>query len=160
MAEKMVNYVEGLFTQSGGHLIDLYGGVGVFGISLSNKFDQVSIIESSPLSIECAMQNIKSLGAGNCSAILTDAAKVDKIRANGKLSVITDPPRTGMGRMAIEKLLSLEPEKIIYVSCNPAQLSKELKFFFNSGYMVKSCALFDLFPQTNHFEIVYELSRA
>ena len=93
---------------------------------------------------------------GSFSFVL-DAKSVNKIRFKDPLTVITDPPRTGMDNEAVTALLRLQPETIIYISCNPHRFKTESKRFIKAGYEIKSVAIFDMFPQTNHIEVVFEM---
>jgi 23S rRNA (uracil-5-)-methyltransferase RumA len=162
MAEKMHEYVNGLLKNYGektkdAHLLDLYGGVGTFGIINADLFRSVKIVEEFKGSIETAEVNIKNNDVKNAEAIAMDAKNLRKIenKLQDPLFVITDPPRSGMHPKTILQLKHLEPEVIIYISCNVKQLSKELPKFRN--YKIKSAALFDLFPQTLHSEGIIEL---
>ena len=93
----------------------------------------------------------------NASAVVMDAKNLNKIRLSRPLYVVIDPPRSGMHPKAIQSLNALQPEVIVYISCNVKQLSKDLPKFEN--YEIKSAALFDLFPQTPHSEAVVELKQ-
>jgi len=160
MAEKMQDYVNGLlrsYSTKDAHLLDLYGGVGTFGIINSDLFKGVTIIESVQPCIDAANINIQNNNIKNSSAILLDAAKLKNVDLPSPLFVVTDPPRSGMDPKTIEQLKKLQPKVIIYVSCNVEQLSKDIPKF--KDYKVKSAALFDLFPQTPHSEAVVELVR-
>ena len=92
----------------------------------------------------------------NAEAVALDAKNIGRINFSRPLHVITDPPRTGMEPKAVQQLLKLGPETITYISCNPRQLKKEM-LKFSKYYTIKSVALFDMFPQTNHMEIVVEM---
>jgi 23S rRNA (uracil1939-C5)-methyltransferase len=138
------------------NLLDLYGGIGTFGVCLADKFKKTIIIESVKDSIDCAKMNILSNNISNAEAHVLDSAKMIKVVSKGNLFCITDPPRSGMTRQAIENLLSLEPEVIIYISCNPQQFAKEM-IVFKKKYDMKSLTIFDMFPQTNHIESMAEL---
>ena len=158
MAEHMHRYVNGLlanYNTSGSHLLDLYGGVGTFGIINSGMFKSVSIIESNKGPTDSANANIKENSVANAAAKVLDASKLSQLPLGKPLYVITDPPRTGMHPKTIAALNSLSPEVIIYVSCNIQQTKKELLKF--PDYSVKSAALFDFFPQTPHCEAVVEM---
>lgn len=166
VAEKMHNYCNELMQKYGksgmtntkdSHLLDLYAGVGTFGIINSGLFKSVTIVESVKPAIDCANKNICENSIKNAKAIALDAKQIRRIEFQQPLFVITDPPRSGMDEKTIETLKSLKPEFIIYISCNVQQLAKDIPKFKN--YDVKSAALFDLFPQTNHFESVVELIR-
>jgi tRNA/tmRNA/rRNA uracil-C5-methylase (TrmA/RlmC/RlmD family) len=139
------------------HLLDLYGGVGTFGILNAPLFKSATIVESDPLSIESARANILGNDAKNVLAFALDAARIEDLSLEGPLYVVTDPPRAGMHPAAIRRLNALSPEAILYVSCNPRQLQREIQRF--PGYAVRSAALFDMFPQTPHAEAVVELVR-
>jgi 23S rRNA (uracil1939-C5)-methyltransferase len=137
-------------------LLDLFGGVGLFGVSLGDAFRETLVIESHAESVRLADENLKA-NAVNGKALCLDAAKLGTIDRSFDV-VITDPPRSGMSMKAISWLLASEPKVIIYVSCNPDQLHRELRHF-SSKYMISSVAIVDLFPQTNHVETVVELKK-
>jgi 23S rRNA (uracil-5-)-methyltransferase RumA len=155
VTELLHEYVKQLIKENNGELLDLYGGVGTFGIINSDNFEKVTIVEEFEGSIKAAKENIKINNAKNVSAIVMDAKKLNTLKFEKQLVVITDPPRSGMHPKTIKALNEIRPKKIIYVSCNAKQLAKELKQFV--GYHIKSVALFDMFPQTQHFETVVEL---
>jgi len=170
MAEKMHKYVHNILrlqadkrlSASGKpvagdvHLLDLYGGVGTFGIINSDLFKTVQTVESFEGCIEAAKANIELNQVKNVEAILLDAKQLKKINLQSPLFVVTDPPRSGMHPKTILGLIERKPEVIIYISCNISQLEKELPKFLKH-YKLKSVAIFDLFPQTNHMETVVEL---
>jgi tRNA (uracil-5-)-methyltransferase len=160
MANKMHEYVYGLLAgyQKGeyAHLLDLYGGVGAFGIVNAELFHKVTTIEDYEGCTIAAKENVKLNNLSNVEAICMDAKRLKQVRLPEKeLYVVTDPPRAGMHEETIIQLRKLSPEKIIYISCNVEQLGKDLPKF--KDYQIKSAALFDLFPQTNHMESVVEL---
>jgi 23S rRNA (uracil1939-C5)-methyltransferase len=160
MAEKMHEYVHGLlkkYDTSGAHLLDLYGGVGAFGIVNADLFKGVTSVESFEGCTVAAKENIELNKLKNVEAICMDAKRLKQVKLPAEdLYVITDPPRSGMHQETIIQLKKLKPNVIIYISCNVEQLGKDLPKF--SDYKIKSVALFDLFPQTNHMESVVELS--
>jgi len=160
MAEKMHFYVNSKLKEyitKDFDLLDLYGGVGTFGIINSDLFNKVTIVESVKSCIDAANINIKNNNILNAEAITLDAINLKKLKLSNKLFVITDPPRSGMHPKTILQLKILKPQVIIYISCNIQQLGKDLAKF--KYYKIKSAALFDLFPQTNHCEAVIELVR-
>ncbi len=158
MALKLHQWVRALLEErdtGGHHLVDLYGGVGTFGIINADLFREVTIIESFAGSVEAAQANIQGNGIGNARAVCLDAMRLKNIELTGPLTVITDPPRSGMHPKTIQQLTALRPERLIYVSCNLKQLGIDLQKF--SGFEVRRAALFDLFPHTPHCEGVVEL---
>ncbi len=157
MAEKMVEYVRELCEESEGHLLDLYGGIGTFGITNAHRFETLTIIESVGEAIEAARRNLVLNKVKNGTALVSDAKRLKEIELPSPLTVITDPPRSGMHPKTIGELGRLRPDKIIYVSCNEKQLVRELELF--EGYEARRAALFDLFPQTPRMESIVELAR-
>lgn len=161
LAEKMHEYVNQLIrahqinNQNNTNLLDLYAGVGTFGINNAHLFNKVFIVESDKHCIASARLNIENNNIRNAEAILLDASNLKKLKLENPLFVITDPPRSGMHPKTIEELQRIKPKNIIYISCNIEQLGKDLKKF--SGYKLKSVAMFDLFPQTPHIETIIEL---
>ncbi|HIH42974.1 TPA: 23S rRNA (uracil(1939)-C(5))-methyltransferase RlmD [Candidatus Woesearchaeota archaeon] len=159
MAEKMISYCRDAVKKYADKytvLVDLYGGSGTFGISLADLFYKCYIIDNDTLNINCAKENIAANKIINTEATCADATSLS-INFSDAV-VITDPPRSGMNQKAIKKLLQLMPKAIIYISCNPQELAKELKFF-KKHYTLESISVFDLFPQTTHIEAVAELRR-
>jgi len=171
MAEKLHEYVRGLLRvyedkSEWANLLDLYGGVGTFGINNADLFRKIKIVESFAPAIELARVNIERNGIKNAEAIVMDAKRLKSLELGVRgddLYVITDPPRSGMHPNTILHLRKLEPRVIIYISCNVSQLKSDLPKFVGHGgggdYKVRSAAMFDLFPQTLHMESVVELVR-
>jgi tRNA/tmRNA/rRNA uracil-C5-methylase (TrmA/RlmC/RlmD family) len=158
MADRMQGYVYLMLREKklkNYHLLDLYGGVGTFGIINAGLFSKVTIVENDQNCINSAKENIKENKVGNAQALAMDAKNLKKLNLPKDLVVITDPPRSGMHPKTIEDLNRIKPKFIIYISCNPAQLKDDLPKFKN--YDIKSVAMFDLFPQTPHIESVVEL---
>jgi 23S rRNA (uracil-5-)-methyltransferase RumA len=159
MAEAMVGYVDSLFS-GGDLLVDVFGGVGLFGVSLGERFKEVIIVESFKESVQFAQENLKDNNVSG-KAICLDAGQLAKLNLQnlqGEFDVVVDPPRTGIPDKAWAYLLTARPRTIVYVSCNPEQLSKELRRVIPQ-YTVSEGAIFDLFPQTNHVETVLKLVR-
>ncbi|QQR84194.1 class I SAM-dependent RNA methyltransferase [Candidatus Peregrinibacteria bacterium] len=162
MAEKMHQYVRGLIEKEdtkGMHLLDLYGGVGTFGILNADQFESVWIVEGFQGCIDSALVNIKKNHITNAQAKCMDAKNLKRLKIPKPLFVITDPPRAGMDPRTVREIIQKKPEHIIYISCNVEQLRKDLPKFLKK-YELKSAAIFDLFPQTNHMESVVELKLA
>lgn len=158
MAKKMHEYANSLLlahNTKNAHLLDLYGGVGTFGITNAGLFKSVWIIDNYKKSIEAASLNIKLNGITNARAMAINSNQLKKIELASPLIAIADPPRTGMDLKTIEELKKLMPGAILYVSCNARQMSRDLAKF--RQYKIKSAALFDFFPQTPHIESMVEL---
>jgi 23S rRNA (uracil1939-C5)-methyltransferase len=172
MAEKMVNYVhDKIFTHESNPeinispkdsiLVDLYGGVGTFGITNADLFKECHIIEIVKESTDCAKQNIIINDLKKTFVTCGDASTVKRFigeKRKENIYLITDPPRSGMDEKTIRFILELLPKSIFYISCNPEEMAKELRRF-KKDYIIKSISIFDLFPQTNHIEAIAELRR-
>ncbi len=160
MAEAMILHTRQLLQQyptKSAHLLDLYGGVGTFGIVNADLFSSVTIVEDSEQSIEAAQLNIERLQVRNVRAMCLDSKKIATVNLQHPLYVITDPPRSGMEPKVLEQLQKLRPEVIIYISCNPLRLAVDMQKL--KGYDIKNVTVFDLFPQTRHSEVVVLLER-
>ncbi|RME54887.1 23S rRNA (uracil(1939)-C(5))-methyltransferase RlmD [Candidatus Woesearchaeota archaeon] len=157
MAEQMHKYVSSLLKNEKGQLVDLYAGVGTFGIINSEYFDKIILVEEFQGSVDAAKMNIKLNNVNNAEAICLDAKNLKKINVGKDFVLVCDPPRSGMHPKTIKTINELAPKKIVYISCNVKQLEKEIKQL--PEYKISSAALFDLFPQTKHFESVVELDK-
>ncbi len=158
MAEKLHKYCHELLkthpTQKA-HLLDLYGGVGAFGIINAGLFRNVTILENYAPSIEDCQINIQENNLMNVKPILMDAKHLKILELPEPLYTILDPPRSGMNPRTLKRLNEIKPELILFISCNIKLLRRELPYL--SNYKIKSAVLFDLFPQTPHQEAVIEL---
>jgi 23S rRNA (uracil-5-)-methyltransferase RumA len=161
VAEDLVRYVKDALLSRGARehtIIDAYGGVGTFGLVLAPHVAAVVSIESHPLSSACATRNAERRGLTNFRAITDDAANTKKYALPKGSFYLLDPPRSGMSEKALRAVLASESPVIVYVSCNPSVLTKEL-VLLSQRYHVTQVALFDMFPQTNHIESVAVLER-
>ena len=160
MMQKMQSHVHSLlrkYPTIGGELLDLYAGVGTFGMVNAALFKNITLVENFKPAIEAAEKNLRLNTIKHGRALVLSGGQTGRVWFTSPLYVITDPPRIGMEQKAIIELNRLKPEVIIYVSCNVEQLQKDILKF--KQYKVKSATLFDLFPQTKHSEAVVELVR-
>ncbi len=158
LAEDMLRYSCERLAEHGngsGELVDLYGGVGLFGIVNAAAVGRVTVVEQHPRSIESAERNLARHLTGEHRACRRTAEQLLSLALERPLYLITDPPRAGMHPRVLRTLDYLQPDVMLYVSCNPERLADELAHL--QGYRPASVALFDLFPQTPHFEAVVEL---
>lgn len=130
-------------------VLDLYCGVGTLGIAM-NK-DKLYGIEISASSIQNALIN-NELNRQNNLYILGDSTKIKEI--NDQLdTVIIDPPRSGINKETLDHIIKKQPTKIIYMSCDPMTLARDLKFLHDE-YQLNQIYLLDMFPQTYHLETI------
>jgi 23S rRNA (uracil1939-C5)-methyltransferase len=146
-----------LASHEGRHALDLYAGVGLFSVPLSRRFQCVTAVEIAPLSVHALRAN--SGGKVEVVAAATEQF-LRGFHASGKLDlVVVDPPRAGLGERTARALARLKTAKLIYVSCDPATLSRDLRVLVESGFHIEEAHLVDLFPQTFHIETVFRLAR-
>ena len=137
-------------------IIDLYCGTGTIGIYLSNYCKEVLGIEINKSSIENANKNKEINNIKNIEFKLGDVSKVLDLNYKADI-VIVDPPRNGLDKHTINTILKIKPQKIVYVSCNPITLSRDIRLFVDN-YNLEKIKLYDMFPQTYHVESITLLS--
>ena len=141
-------------------LLDMYCGTGAIGISLSPHVKSVVGVEQVEASIESAKYNAKINNINNMEFFAQPAEKWVKDNNKKFDAVIIDPPRAGLMEPVIEHLLFLNPKKMVYVSCNPSTLARDLKLITKDNkYKVEKVCPVDMFPQTYHIETVVLLER-
>ncbi|MCX7943518.1 MAG: RsmD family RNA methyltransferase [Deltaproteobacteria bacterium] len=138
--------------------IDFYAGSGFFSLPLSKDFELVLSIEESPEAHSILKENILINKISNIKTINSSVEDTDisKQYLCPDL-IILDPPRAGMSKNAIHKVLNIRPKRIVYVSCDPATLSRDISYFLKNSFHVEEIILIDQFPQTFHFETVVKL---
>ena len=152
--------------ESGALAVDLYAGVGLFAIPLARAFDRVVAVEGFAAAADLASANAAANGAANVEVLAVpvedwlDRAELERAGAAGIDLVLLDPPRAGLGEAASRTLADLGPSRIVYVSCDPTTLARDLRVLVDGGYRLESVEAFDLFPQTYHVETVARLSRS
>ena len=152
---------------------DLFAGVGLFARLLAARFEHVVAVESSPSATQALAANLKGT-----TGIPVKSDTLDFLRAHathrtaGASSgsaipdlivpdlIVVDPPRTGLGAEICSLLSEIAAPALVYVSCDPATLARDLRALIASGYQIQSITLADLFPQTFHLETVVQMRRA
>ena len=142
-------------------VLDLYSGSGNFGIPLSTQVEKVVAVEQDAMLIETGKTLGGKNGCPDIRFIHDDAGRaVRRLGREGRRfdTVVLDPPREG-AREVVKLLCSMKSDRIIYISCNPSTLTRDLVELVRGGFSVKSVRLFDMFPQTYHIESVTVLQR-
>lgn len=137
--------------------LDLYAGVGLFSLALGAKFREVTAVESGASAVRDIQFNTQRAGLPNVRA---EQRMVDEYLASLEQApdfVLADPPRTGLGKAVVRRLIELRPRQVTIVSCDPATLARDLAALIAAGYRVEEMTLVDLFPQTFHLETVVRL---
>ncbi|MBQ4598292.1 MAG: 23S rRNA (uracil(1939)-C(5))-methyltransferase RlmD [Clostridia bacterium] len=143
-------------------VIDAYCGVGTIGIIASGKAKSVLAVEQNSDAVKNAIENASRNGAENVRVLCADAGEfMEELAARGESVdvVFTDPPRAGCSKQFLHALLALSPKRIVYISCNPETLARDLYFLTKNGYEAKKIQPVDMFPFTKHIEVVVELAR-
>lgn len=142
--------------RAGEYALDLYGGVGLFGKLLADSGMEVSIIEGSESAVRDGITNVSEFASaryfqGDVRAQLEQISSADV--------VLLDPPRTGAEHEVLQKVVSLAPRVICYISCDPASLARDAARLAQLGYQIASASAYDLFPQTAHIECIFTFTR-
>ena len=163
IAELVAHVVDLAREAAGGPALDLFSGVGLFSLPLAGMFSEVIAVDNSGIASRLCSMNAAAAGAGNVRAVRADVGdwlEGGSIPAPGRIGLaLLNPPRTGAGARVIDRLAGLGPEAVIYVSCDPQTLVRDLARLREHGYHPDSVEAMDLFPQTFHFETVVCLRR-
>ena len=143
-------------------VLDLYCGVGTITLAMASAAGKVIGVEVIPQAVEDARDNAKRNGIENAEFFCGDAgqAALDLERKGIKADVVVvDPPRKGLNADTIEALARFAPRRIVYVSCDPATLARDVALLKDRGYVLKNALAADLFPRCSHVESIVCLSR-
>ena len=138
-------------------VFDAYCGIGTISLFLSKNAKKVYGVEIVPQAIDNAKENAKLNGIGNVEFIVGESETVipEMYKKGIKADVIVvDPPRKGCDEKLLDAIARMAPERVVYVSCNPATLARDLKYLTERGYEVREVQPVDMFPQTVHCEVV------
>ncbi|WP_236245662.1 class I SAM-dependent RNA methyltransferase [Streptomyces sp. CC210A] len=156
-ADTLVRAVmQGLLPRKGDTALDLYCGAGLFAGALADRVGEkgaVLGIESGKRAVEDARHNLADF-----PRVRIEQGKVESVLPRTGITevdlVVLDPPRAGAGKQTVHHLAGLGPRRIAYVACDPAALARDLAYFADAGYRVRTLRAFDLFPMTHHVECV------
>jgi 23S rRNA (uracil1939-C5)-methyltransferase len=149
---KIYSEINSLINQ--GPVLDLYSGIGITSLILAKKGLKVTSVEVNRASVEMARKNGQMNGLAGVNYLTGDAKAIAKLSGNFYAAIV-NPPREGLEEQVIHELLRLKPRTILYISCNPSTLARDLVKF--KGYGIKSVKAFDMFPQTGHIETLVQL---
>ena len=142
--------------------LDLFCGVGLFTLPLSMKFDLVWAVDQNASAVLDLKWNARTNGRRNCRIFHreVDSFLRDRYRDLEEVDlVLLDPPRSGIPKITVGRVADLKASKIVYVSCDPATLARDVAIFLGRGYALESLEIVDLFPQSHHVETVARLKR-
>jgi 23S rRNA (uracil1939-C5)-methyltransferase len=164
MAERLYGIAAEMAGLTGSERVfDLFCGIGTLGLSLASRAGEVWGVEIVPGAIADAEENAQRNGVGNAHFRAGDARK--EIRplldeAGGPDVVVVDPPRAGLSKKIVRRLIECDAPRIVYVSCNPTTLAPNASQLAEAGYRVRRVKPVDMFPQTPHIECVALLEKA
>lgn len=151
LTDAVLKYAE---LRAGDHVLDLYGGVGLFTaavLPLIGETGAVDLVEGSKSATSDATRNF--VDSKNVTVITGDVTKVITRFSHADV-VVLDPPREGAGKDVVENLARIAPRTIVYVACDPAALARDTAYLRDFGYELEAIRAFDLFPMTHHIECV------
>ncbi|MBT4385143.1 23S rRNA (uracil(1939)-C(5))-methyltransferase RlmD [Candidatus Peregrinibacteria bacterium] len=140
-------------------VMDLYCGTGTIGLFCAHKAGKVIGIEVNEAAVDSARQNAIKNGIKNAVFYLGAVDKRLSTMEESPDVLIVDPPRAGLGEKVVEQCAAFEPNRIVYVSCNPTSMARDLTYFKNLGYKTAHVTPVDMFPQTHHIESICLLER-
>lgn len=143
-------------------VIDLYCGAGTIGLSMADKAKKVIGVEIIPEAIEDAKKNAQRNGIENCEFYCGDASKAVKMLRDKNIQpdvVLLDPPRKGCSKDVLECVAQMNPERIVYISCDVSTQSRDCAIFKTLGYEAQEVTPVDMFPRTAHVETVVLIQR-
>ena len=139
--------------------VDLYSGVGLFAMALARSFQRVVAVESGSAAVNDLRFNAErgALASACQPEHATAEAYLESLETAPDFMLL-DPPRAGLGKTVVRRLLELKPSRVTIVSCDPATLARDLPHLLAGGYRIEQMTLVDLFPQTYHLETVVRLA--
>ena len=141
-------------------VLELYSGVGSLTAFLAAQANRVTAVESWLPAAKYIKQNLARNGMDNVEPRTAQAEDIAEELASRRFdTVVLDPPRTGCDEKVIDAILKISPERVVYVSCNPATLARDAKRLASGGYKLCEATPFDMFPQTGHVESIVLLSK-
>jgi tRNA/tmRNA/rRNA uracil-C5-methylase (TrmA/RlmC/RlmD family) len=145
-------------TPPGGVVLDLYAGVGLFALALARQADVVRGVEINPMAAEDAAHNARRAGLDHARVTVGDVREgLAAWRVEPAERIVLDPPRTGAGADVVRAVAGRKPAAVVYVSCDPPTLGRDLRVFAAEGYRLDALQAFDMFPDTHHLEAVARL---
>lgn len=156
--DRAVNYA----CPDGGTVLDLYCGAGTISLCLARKAAKVYGAEIVEQAVENARLNARENGIENAEFFLGDAGQAAEMFERNDVrpdAVVVDPPRKGLSAQVIDSVAAMSPNRVVYVSCDPGTLARDMKLFAQNGYLPQSGTAVDMFPRTCHVETVVLMSR-
>jgi len=155
MIDEVLNFVN---PTKNDQFLDLACGVGFFSLPLASRCKSGIAFDVSKESISFAKKNARANNLENLKFFALPIAKINPFQVKANI-IVVDPPRAGLSKKARHTILAISPDKIVYVSCNPATYSRDLKFFQDNNFSLKKLSFIDMFPGTHHIELISLLEK-
>ena len=158
----MLDLIRGWVPDPAGGILDLYCGAGLMGLAVAGNASWLAGVEEDPLAVEDARHNARVAGVARAQF---HSGRVEDVipRISGGLegleTVLVDPPRKGLAPSALEAVTSLSARRLIYISCDPATFSRDLRLLLGAGFALEELVPLDMFPQSYHIELAAKLRR-
>lgn len=160
VGERLIKHmVDACGGAAGKTVIDLYGGVGVLGLSLARKAASVTVCEADREAVACGREAAHRAGLRNVKFVHENVGEFLRAHSDRTDLVIANPPRQGLGPGIAQAIAARKPQRVLLVSCDPPTLARDVKLLGQGGYRLDRVTPFDMFPQTAHIETVVVLSR-
>ena len=164
LIDTFARYVVELTAQGApARVLELYSGVGLFTVPLARVVGRVEAIESSPIAVELARENVQRADLQNVQIHLASAEQfLAGFESAGWQpdAILVDPPRAGLSEQVLNAVVAIAPGRLVYVSCDPATFARDARRLADAGFRLRGIKAFDLFPQTHHVELVTEFEGA
>jgi 23S rRNA (uracil1939-C5)-methyltransferase len=159
LLDGLVEQVLMLADLTGGEtVLDAYCGVGLFSLFLAPSAGSIVGIEINAAAIQCARENLREAGSGQALFFQGDVGEVMNKQFTKRRRqvdvVILDPPRSGCDRSVLDAVRKTATKKVIYISCNPATLARDMRYLVEAGFSLECLQPLDMFPQTGHIEVI------
>jgi 23S rRNA (uracil1939-C5)-methyltransferase len=151
--------IDALQIRADERVLDVFCGVGLFSLAVARRGAKVLGIEANPQAIRDAKANAKLNGLEADFGVGDAARELEKLRVGKWDKVLLDPPRDGAAE-CMPQILRLQPQRVVYVSCDPATLARDLRVLCAQDYKIEAVTPLDMFPQTAHVETVVSLERS
>jgi 23S rRNA (uracil1939-C5)-methyltransferase len=144
-------------------ILELYSGIGNFTLFLAKRAGALTAVEGNRAAVEDARWNLKTAGLTN--VVLHTSSAEEGVRRSLKeqkrySQIFLDPPREGAGKAVMQGIASLAPERVLYLSCDPATFARDARVLLDRGYLLGKLQPFDMFPQTGHLELLGEIRKS
>jgi 23S rRNA (uracil1939-C5)-methyltransferase len=159
LVDNLVDTVEAMCSLTGNEtILDAYCGSGLFSILLASRAKKVYGIDNDGRAIHCARINSRREGLNQATFYLGDTAAImnsDFVPMGISIDcIILDPPRSGCEKDVLDAVIALRPQKVVYISCNPATQARDLRYLIDRDALLKHLQPLDMFPQTQHIESI------